>query len=123
MDEHVRGAGFREFLDIFLDTRLPTLGQSRRLAERVADTVSQAGGSVWRIGEPFVLAPAMTAIVAAAAQALDLTGEVVTEQVAPATGECCSCPSRSTTATSTAPCPGWPRSPGRRSAARAAGCG
>jgi hypothetical protein len=86
MDEHVRGAGFREFLNLFLDTRLPTAGQQRpsgQVAGRVADTVSQAAGSVWRIGEPFVLAPAMTAIVAAAAQALDLTGEVVAEQVAP----------------------------------------
>jgi hypothetical protein len=85
MDEHVRGAGFREFLDFFLDTTMSTMstGGGHRLSERVGDTVSQAAGSVWRIGEPFVLAPAMTAIVAAAAQALDLTGEVVAEQVAP----------------------------------------
>lgn len=37
----------------------------------------------WRHGEPCVLAPAMTAIVAAAA-ALDLTGEVLPADVAPA---------------------------------------
>lgn len=82
MDEHVRGPGFREFLDIFLEGRLPTEPEHRRTG-RVADTVWQAAGTVWRAGEPFVLAPAMTAVVAAAAQALDLTGEVLTEQVAP----------------------------------------
>jgi hypothetical protein len=82
MDEHVRGVGFREFLDIFLDTRLPAEPEHRRPG-RVIDTVGQATGTVWRAGEPFVLAPAMTAVVAAAAQALDLTGEVITDQVAP----------------------------------------
>jgi hypothetical protein len=35
------------------------------------------------VGEPFVLAPAMTAIVAAAADALDLTGEVLPADAAP----------------------------------------
>lgn len=45
--------------------------------------VHRLAGSAWRIGEPYVLAPAMTAIVAAAADALDLTGETLHEEVAP----------------------------------------
>lgn len=82
MDEHVRGHGFREFLDIFLETKLPAEADHRR-DRRVGDAVAGATGMVWRVGEPFVLAPAMTAIVAAAAEALDLTGEAVTDRAAP----------------------------------------
>lgn len=37
----------------------------------------------WSVGEPYVVAPAMTAIIAAAAEALDLTGEVVPRDVVP----------------------------------------
>ncbi len=40
-------------------------------------------GTIWQSGEPYVLAPAMTAVVAAAAQALDLTGDVLTADIAP----------------------------------------
>ncbi|WP_328463592.1 hypothetical protein OHA21_38345 [Actinoplanes sp. NBC_00393] len=40
-------------------------------------------GSPWRTGEPYIVAPAMTAIIAAAAQALDLSGEVLPDDVAP----------------------------------------
>jgi hypothetical protein len=38
----------------------------------------------WRHGEPYVLAPVMTAVVAAAADALDLTGDVLSSDLAPA---------------------------------------
>lgn len=37
----------------------------------------------WKIGEPYIVAPAMTAIIAAAAEALDLTGETLPEDIAP----------------------------------------
>ena len=82
MDEYLRGSRFREYVDVLLAPRLPGDGQHRH-SGRVTDAVSQAAATVWRVGEPFVLAPAMTAVVAAAAQALDLTGEVITDQVAP----------------------------------------
>jgi hypothetical protein len=50
----------------------------------VVDAVIRATNNVWRYGEPFVAAPAMTAIVAAAAEALDLTGDLLTREAAPA---------------------------------------
>lgn len=37
----------------------------------------------WELGEPYIVAPAMTAIVAAAAEALDLAGETLPEDIAP----------------------------------------
>ena len=40
----------------------------------------------WPLGEPYVVAPAMTAIVTAAAQALDLTGEALPDDIAPDNG-------------------------------------
>ncbi len=48
----------------------------------IADTVAYVA-TVWRHGEASVVAPAMTAIAAAAAQALDLTGETLTADAAP----------------------------------------
>jgi hypothetical protein len=39
--------------------------------------------TAWQVGEPYVLAPAMTAVVAAAADALDLTGERLPADIAP----------------------------------------
>lgn len=46
----------------------------------------QMTNNVWQYGDPFVLAPAMTAIVAAAAEALDLTGDLLSRDVAPCDG-------------------------------------
>jgi hypothetical protein len=51
--------------------------------ERVVDAVSRAVKTSWAYGDSFVLAPAMTAIVAAAAEALDLTGDLLTAESAP----------------------------------------
>ncbi|GAA3449658.1 hypothetical protein [Dactylosporangium matsuzakiense] len=49
----------------------------------VVDTVICASRAAWSVGESFVLAPAMTAIVAAAGEALDLTGDLLTAEAAP----------------------------------------
>ncbi|MCW6004318.1 hypothetical protein K1W54_06945 [Micromonospora sp. CPCC 205371] len=51
--------------------------------EDVVDTVGRAIKAAWAHGDSFVLAPAMTAIVAAAAEALDLTGDLLTAEAAP----------------------------------------
>jgi hypothetical protein len=51
--------------------------------QAVVDTIIRTTNNVWRNGEPFVAAPAMTAIVAAAAEALDLTGDLLTREAAP----------------------------------------
>lgn len=50
---------------------------------RVAEVVGRATSASWSLGEAFVLAPAMTAIIAAAASALDLTGDLLTADAAP----------------------------------------
>jgi hypothetical protein len=84
MHEHTQSPGFGRYIDAFLQSRLGGVEEGRPgVGQRVHDAVAQAAGAVWRVGEPFVLAPAMTAIVAAAAEALDLTGEVLTDQLAP----------------------------------------
>ena len=51
---------------------------------RFFDAMRAITGNPWELGEPYVVAPAMTAIVAAAAAALDLTGEVLPEDIAQA---------------------------------------
>ena len=50
---------------------------------RLLDTLTRMTSLAWRVGEPYVLAPAMTAVVAAAADALDLTGERLPGAIAP----------------------------------------
>jgi len=53
------------------------------VVESVVDAVGRATKAVWAHGDSFVLAPAMTAIIAAAAEALDLTGDLLTAEAAP----------------------------------------
>jgi hypothetical protein len=60
------------------------------VTDTVIDAIGRATRAAWTDGETFVLAPAMTAIVAAAAEALDLTGDLLTADAAPATAGCCS---------------------------------
>lgn len=50
---------------------------------RMLDALIRMTSMAWRFGEPYVLAPAMTAVVAAAADALDLTGERLPADIAP----------------------------------------
>lgn len=50
---------------------------------RLLDALVRMTSLAWRVGEPYVLAPAMTAVVAAAADALDLTGERLPADIAP----------------------------------------
>ncbi|MFI6163064.1 hypothetical protein ACIA59_24320 [Micromonospora haikouensis] len=54
--------------------------------QKIAEVINRASGTVWAQGEAYVLAPAMTAIVAAAAEALDLTGDLLTADAAPTDG-------------------------------------
>jgi hypothetical protein len=53
------------------------------VVEKAVDVIGRGTKASWTHGETFVLAPAMTAIVAAAAEALDLTGDLLTADVAP----------------------------------------
>ena len=53
------------------------------VVESMVDAVGRATKAAWAHGDSFVLAPAMTAIIAAAAEALDLTGDLLTAEAAP----------------------------------------
>jgi hypothetical protein len=58
-------------------------GAGAAFEEEVAEALDRLTSLPWRLGEPYVLAPAMTAVVAAAADALDLTGDVLGSDLAP----------------------------------------
>jgi hypothetical protein len=53
------------------------------VVDKLVDAIGRATRAAWTDGEAYVLAPAMTAIVAAAAEALDLTGDLLTADAAP----------------------------------------
>ena len=53
------------------------------VTDNAVRAMRQITASPWQVGDPYVCAPAMTAIVAAAAEALDLAGEVLDDDVAP----------------------------------------
>ena len=73
----------REFLGAHQDTAPDAPRAPVEVGERAVDAVHRMTSAPWRYGELFVLAPAMTAVVAAAAAALDLTGETLTSDIAP----------------------------------------
>jgi hypothetical protein len=53
------------------------------VTDDAVEAMLRIAAGAWEHGEAYVCAPAMTAIVAAAADALDLTGEIRTSDVAP----------------------------------------
>jgi len=84
MTEYFSTSGFadyaRNLLTVqFSDDNTPGL----RFTDRAIAQISHYGSTTWQLGEPYVLAPAMTAVIAAAANTLDLTGDVLTEEIAP----------------------------------------
>jgi hypothetical protein len=93
--ESVRGQSYlRHFAESLLDAAPagpdqtdpeppPAAGADAGFDGKLADALERMTSLPWRHGEPYVLAPAMTAVVAAAADALDLTGDVLTSEVAP----------------------------------------
>jgi hypothetical protein len=74
-----------EYLQAFLHTRLASHDPDYdgALPPKVLEAMRAIMSTPWRLGEPYVVAPAMTAIVAAAAAALDLIGEVLPDDIAP----------------------------------------
>lgn len=83
MDAYCRSTGGTQYLEAFTQSRFPASDTDTDVQHKVVDFVKRMATTVWRFGEPYVLAPAMTAVVAAAANALDLTGEMLTDEVAP----------------------------------------
>jgi hypothetical protein len=74
------------WLDSFLGGRLADTGEAQ--TPETLDAIRRVSALPWEFGEPYVVAPAMTAIVAAAAQALDLTSEVLPDDIAPDNAGC-----------------------------------
>jgi len=83
MDAYCRSAGGAQYIEAFVQGRFAGQQGDPEIHDRVAGFVKRMATTCWRLGEAFVLAPAMTAVVAAAANALDLTGEMLTDEVAP----------------------------------------
>ena len=83
MDAYCRSTGGKRYLTAFAQAFNDNADPDHPATPDLIDAVHRLASSAWRVGEPYVLAPAMTAIVAAAADALDLTGETLHEQVAP----------------------------------------
>jgi hypothetical protein len=73
----------QDYLASFLAARTPP--PDTPTPESVA-ALRQMTSLPWQHGEPYIVAPAMTAIVAAAAEALDLVGEVLPGDIAPDDG-------------------------------------
>jgi hypothetical protein len=71
------------YVKAFLDSRGGHADPHAEADPAAVEAMSRITGTPWRVGEVYVVAPAMTAIVAAAAQALDLTGEILTPEAAP----------------------------------------
>jgi hypothetical protein len=86
MTDYTRGLFARQYLQAFLETRHTSPAGTGAVPSTVLATFDQLTHLPWKAGDPYVLAPAMTAIVAAAAEALDLTGEVVPDDIAPSDG-------------------------------------
>lgn len=78
----------RQYLEAFLDSRLARNDPDYdgAASPKLLDAMQAITAMPWRIGESYVVAPAMTAIVAAAAAALDLTGEMLPDDIAPDNG-------------------------------------
>lgn len=91
MAEHTRSESFESYAQAFMGESIGADGVDRGKIEgnnlrvrKAGDAVYHAARAAWSHGESYVMAPAMTAVVAAAAESLDLTGETVTIDDAPA---------------------------------------
>ncbi|MGC4885755.1 hypothetical protein [Micromonospora sp. DT227] len=80
MIEYTRTPLATSYINAFLDTHTYDGPEPDATA---LDAFTRIAHQPWQDGESYVLAPAMTAIVAAAAQALDLSGDIVGNDVAP----------------------------------------
>ncbi|MEV0005653.1 hypothetical protein AB0H28_25680 [Micromonospora sp. NPDC050980] len=76
----------RAFVETLLASRPEDHGDEAHPHQKLTDVINRASSAVWAQGEAYVLAPAMTAVVAAAAESLDLTGDLLTADAAPTDG-------------------------------------
>ncbi len=85
MAEYTAGPVAHAYLRASLPTTIVASEQDEPTdaTDTVIDAIGRATRAAWTDGETYVLAPAMTAIVAAAGEALDLTGDLLTADAAP----------------------------------------
>ncbi|MEU7171493.1 MULTISPECIES: hypothetical protein [Micromonospora] len=83
MTDYTRSRFAQQYLKAFLEPAVDPARSGPDTGGRATEAFSRAAHQPWQDGEPYVLAPAMTAIIAAAAQALDLTGDIIGNDVAP----------------------------------------
>ncbi|MCI4066175.1 hypothetical protein MRQ36_27950 [Micromonospora sp. R77] len=83
MTEYARSRFAQQYLRAFLTPHLDPADDDATPQKKALDAFARVAHEPWQHGEPYVLAPAMTAIIAAAAQALDLTGDIISNDVAP----------------------------------------
>ena len=84
MTEYTATAAFTDYVRTWLKVRLADdAANTIPVTDVTVRDFAQYAALVWQHGESYVVAPAMTAIVAAAASCLDLTGEVLTDDIAP----------------------------------------
>ncbi|WP_018352050.1 hypothetical protein [Longispora albida] len=76
-----RNPGCRQYLAGFMQLSAEASGAP--FSPAAIDAIDRCVVGAWEHGEAYVLAPAMAAVVAAAASALDLTGEIVAFDEAP----------------------------------------
>jgi hypothetical protein len=84
MTEYTATAAFTDYVQTWLQVRFGAGATTAATPMADAGDFARYACVVWQHGESYVVAPAMTAIVAAAASRLDLTGEILTDDVAPA---------------------------------------
>ncbi|RLK24721.1 hypothetical protein DER29_2652 [Micromonospora sp. M71_S20] len=76
----------RPFVETLLASRPEDHGDEAHPHQKLTDVINRASSAVWARGEAYFLALAMTAVVAAAAESLDLTGDLLTADAAPTDG-------------------------------------
>ncbi|MEU9505330.1 hypothetical protein AB0D32_03475 [Micromonospora sp. NPDC048170] len=74
------------FVETLLASRPEDHSDEAHPHQKLTVVINRASSAVWAQGEAYVLAPAMTAVVAAAAEVLDLTGDLLTADAAPTDG-------------------------------------
>jgi hypothetical protein len=83
MAEYTSGPWFPEYVRDWFAVRFAHGDRQRVFRDAALADFARFSTRVWQTGQSNVVAPAMTAILAAAASALDLTGEILTDDSAP----------------------------------------
>ncbi|GAB3147135.1 hypothetical protein GCM10027290_29940 [Micromonospora sonneratiae] len=81
MVDYSRTRFARQYLEAYLDAAFEETVATT--TPKVLAAIDKLAHQPWQLGDPYVLAPEMSAIVAAAADALDLTGDVIPDDIAP----------------------------------------